>query len=137
MPRLVENHESPYSRLFTFPKWNGYVSVLQEPRLMRYLEEFRGWTKEDHLSKSILFMVHELSLREKVGEKLTELEKKYGRIGSFLSGGMWESFPQEERVKVWELWGKINFYHDASLSHWIASGKRSHTWRDMRASNGL
>ena len=114
--------------------WNVQPTVLQEPKLARQL--FPEMTKEDHEREARLMADRGRAAKGEYQQVLDEAIQKYGDLKpgeGAISGIYNRNFP--EHVKD-DLRSKKDFhvFHDASLVHWRAAGKRGPaptTWGDL------
>jgi hypothetical protein len=132
MPRLVTDSPDPYSRRFTFPKWNGTVNVLHEHRLMRYLPEFAGWTKADHVTRALAFLAKARAADRLYRLRVSHALKTYGDHGPLISGVVREHFPEDVKRDLRQTAHVYTFALDASLAHWQAGRRTLETWRRER-----
>lgn len=114
--------------------WNITPTVLQEPKLARQL--FPEMTKEDHEREARLMADKGRAAKTEYQEALDRAIAEHGDLKpgeGAISGIYNRNFP--EHVKD-ELRSKKDFhvFHDASLVHWRAAGKRGPaptTWGDL------
>jgi hypothetical protein len=131
MPRLIDNSPNPYDRRFTFPKWNGTVTVLQEHRLFRYLPEFQQWTAQEHVREARYALQASYTLRTAYYALVQSAEATYGNHGPLISGIVRGHFPEETKTILRTLCRAFNRESERSLAHWYAARKTLNTWLDL------
>jgi hypothetical protein len=114
----------PYDRLFTFPKWNRFVTVRDEPSLFRRLPEFASWTKTQHLDEAYTLRYVADVQEAEAHKDIRSAEQTYGDHGPLISGGLRDHWPAGEKDRIRFHWQARNRAADASMAHWKAAGKR-------------
>lgn len=132
MSRLMLADLDPYRRGFAVPRWNRPATVVDTPRLFAELPEFAGWTKDQHYRQSLMLCAAAETNRIRYQDAIRDAEGRYGDQGPLISGVVREHFPGPVKDQLRAYVRVINDQMDQSFAHWIASGRRSHTWMATR-----
>ncbi|HXU02810.1 MAG TPA: hypothetical protein VN903_17715 [Polyangia bacterium] len=132
MQETIAPDPNPYTRRFRFPKWNGTITVLQEPRLFRRLPEFSHWTKLQHVQAAQDYLAYATAYLHTGASLVQYGDKTYGTDGPLISGGFRPHWPEplKDAIRL-HLHGATTF-HDQSVAHWRAAGRHLSTWRTLR-----
>lgn len=131
-------NRDPYRRSFSVPKWSRAVRVTDEPRLFRRLPEFATWTKDRHYQMALEYLAIAGATRRMYQDAIDLACELYGNgTGILISGIYRDHFPEPMKVSLRVLARELSESHDRSLAHWLASGRRVHTWRDARDRSGV
>jgi hypothetical protein len=126
MPRLISTHEDPYRRRFTFPKYNGTVTVLEKPGLMRYLPEFADWSRDMHEITALEYEQAAITARAMHETALSGYLRAYGDgDGRFISGGGRVHWPGQVIASLGDMARRVTALEDTARAHWKAAGRRA------------
>ena len=119
-----DNEPDPYARRFPYPKWNRFVTVLDEPALFRRLPEFMGWTKNQHLELAKQYR-HDAREIDSWWQSLVCFGiSRYGNQGALISGVYRDHWPEQLKDALRGLAQMGTRYRAISYAHWEAAGKR-------------
>jgi hypothetical protein len=125
MPKLITDSPDPYARRFTFPKWNGSVTVLQEPRLFRFLPEFASWSKAKHAEVSAEYLATAVAGQRIYHAEVRRACETYGDHGPLISGIIHDHFPDPIKDDLRTLNRAYQDHVYKAHAHHRAAGKRS------------
>jgi len=132
MARLQLADLDPYRRGFAVPKWNRSATVVDVPRLFAQLPEFAGWGADQHYRQSLMLCAAAETNRIRYQDAIRDAERTYGDHGPLISGVVRDHFPGPVKDQLRAYVRVIQDQQDQSLAHWVASGRRAHTWRETR-----
>lgn len=128
-----DNEGNPYARKFPFRGWSQLVTVLDDHRLMARLPEFQHWTHAQHIDLAIHRLYTARDTRAEYGKAVDHALATFGNgSGVLISGVYRDHFPPEVKDRLRALAHAVGHLQAVSMAHWLASGKRSHTWRRTR-----
>lgn len=130
MHASIDTSLPAYHRPVPMPKWNGLVTVTQEPRAFKRLPEFAGWTKAEHLYASETARAAGEAMQDSWHEAVNLATARFGSHGSLISGVYRDHFPESVKAQLRTLAQEAGFWAGVSLAHWIAGGRRVGTWRN-------
>ena len=123
--------DASYEKRFKMPKWNGPVSVLQEPRVaLKHTQELGFSTsKNAHRQRAEYFteLYHELGLTH--NQLGTLAGQTYGDHGPLVSGIVHNHFPESVKDRLRFLSSAKNLAGDAARLHEYLAKTRSPLFR--------
>lgn len=132
--RSTNEYDSPYHRRLPFPTYSGLINVLHDHRLFRRLPEFAYWDKAKHWHAAVETMEAAVRTEQAYQTAIKDALEIYGDgDGRLISGVVREHFPEGTKESLRFLAREAGELSSRSLVHWLASGRRSQTWRAMRA----
>lgn len=117
----------PYYEQQRVRGWTVPVSPLVEYRLLR------AWGDKDyHVHMATIYMMAGLQADASHARLVDEASALYGDYGPRIGGGLRDHWPQKVKALVRSDARAAANYAAASVAHWQAAGRRTHTWRRLR-----
>ena len=134
MPKITLPHDDPYRRRFArHAKWNIDPRVTDDHRLFRFLPEFTGYSRADHVAQAVELCQKGITDLRMAGKLTEKALATYGDHGPLTSGCIRTHFPEPVKDVLRRLCHGSTEAFDRSIAHWQAAGRQCKTWRAMRA----
>lgn len=113
--------------------WTRNIRLLDEPRLFKRFEQFRSWTRADHVREAEYAARTADRLLSVYYAMVRDAEQTYGSHGPLISGIVRDHFPVEVKDTLRETISRANRERDRGWVHWRAAGRKVETWRRLLA----